>query len=327
MSFRRYGLAILILLLATFLRLYHLDFRALWWEEGLSLLFARLDFVSNAHMAVKLADTNPPVYRLLLGAWLDAVGWSAFTARLFSALPGVILVAIVYRLGRAPKFSRETSIVAMALCAASPMLIYYSQEAKGYSLVAMAATASVLLWLKLLPRKASHTCKQKYGSVGVWALWGVSLLLAIGSHYIAVFLIALENVWTGMLAASNGFLNGKTDASATVSAFPLPIRWKLIAQHSAKHWAWQIGTQLLAAALLLPCILLTYGGTSAAVRGETGEFQGLNGPLQFFSRHAVELTQGPEASGVWAEAVAVAVLFVACVGVWDASRGRQKLEV
>ncbi|MEK7278521.1 MAG: hypothetical protein AAB427_14310, partial [Chloroflexota bacterium] len=62
---RRYGLAILILLLATFLRLYHLDFRALWWDEGLSLLFARLDFVSNAQMAVKLADTNPPLYRLL----------------------------------------------------------------------------------------------------------------------------------------------------------------------------------------------------------------------------------------------------------------------
>ncbi len=330
-SLRRYAFPLLVLLLATFLRLYHLDFRALWWDEGLSLLFARLDFVSNAHMAVKLADTNPPLYRLLLGAWLDAVGWSAFTARLFSALPGVILVAVVYRVAHDLKMPRPVALTAMALCAASPMLIYYSQEAKGYSLVAMAATASVLLWLKLLPSPRAR--KQKYGSpsaslrtsVGVWGLWGVSLLLAVGSHYIAVFLIALENVWTGMLAASNGFLNGKTDGRPTASAFPFPIRWKLALEHSARHWTLLIGAQLSVAALLLPFILLTYGGTSAAVRGETGEFQGLNGPLQFFSRHAVELTQGPEASGAWAEAVAAAVLTIAGVGVWG--YGRRKLEV
>src|SRR3990172_5884395 len=224
MSFRRYGLAILILLLATFLRLYHLDFRALWWEEGLSLLFARLDFVSNAHMAVKLADTNPPVYRLLLGAWLDAVGWSAFTARLFSALPGVILVAVVYRLARDLKMPRPVALTAMALCAASPMLIYYSQEAKAYSLVAMAATASVLLWLRLLPHP--HTPKHKNGGVGVWGLWGVSLLLALGSHYIAIFLIALENLWSVILAAFSRYTNEKTDALATASAVPRPIRRK-----------------------------------------------------------------------------------------------------
>ena len=149
MRLRRFAFPLIILLLATLLRLYHLDFRALWWDEGLSLFFARLDYAANAQMAVTLADTNPPIYRLLLGVWLNLVGWSAFTARLFSVLPGIVLVAIAYRLARELKFPRETALTAMALCAASPMLIYYSQEAKGYSLVAMAATASVLLWLKL----------------------------------------------------------------------------------------------------------------------------------------------------------------------------------
>ncbi len=313
MIYRRRLPQIVLLLLATFLRLYRLDFRALWWDEGLSLLFARLDFVSNAQMAVKLADTNPPLYRLLLGAWLDAVGWSAFTARLFSALPGVILVAVVYRLTRDLKLPRQVALTAMALCTASPMLIYYSQEAKGYSLVAMSATAWVLLLFRLLPH--SHTPKHKYGGVGVWGLWGVSLLLAIGSHYIAAFLIAVENLWLVILTASNGFLNGKTDASATVSAFPFPTRWKLAVEHSARLWAPLIGAQLLVAAFLLPFILLTYGGTGAAVRGETGEFRGLNGPLEFFSQHAIELTQGPEASGVWAGVVAAAVLFLAVIGI------------
>ena len=290
MRLRHFVLPLIILLLATFLRLYHLDFRALWWDEGLSLFFARLDYAANAQMAVTLADTNPPIYRLLLGVWLNLVGWSAFTARLFSVLPGIILVAIVYRLARELKFPRETALTAMALCTASPMLIYYSQEAKGYSLVAMAATASVLLWLKSRPH--SHTPKLKYGSVGVW---GLMLLLAVGSHYIAAFLIVVENLWTVVLMLRS---------------------WRGNAQLWLKHWAWQIGAQAVVAAALLPFALLTFGGTGAAIRGETGEFTGLNGPAQFFGQHLIELTQGPTAGGGWAGVTGGVVIGLLVIGYW-----------
>jgi hypothetical protein len=296
---RHITLPILLLLFAAFLRLYHLDFRALWWDEGLSLFFARLDYAANAQMAVTLADTNPPIYRLLLGVWLNLAGWSAFTARLFSVLPGIVLVAIVYRLARELKFSRATALTAMALSAASPMLIYYSQEAKGYSLVAMAGTASVLLWFKSLPHSQAPTLK--YGSLGVWGLWGLMLLLAIGSHYIAAFLVAVENLWTALLTFRSWRGNER--------------RW-------LKHWAWQIGVQAVVAAALLPFALLTFGGTSAAIRGETGEFTGLSGPTQFFGQHALELTQGPTAGGAGAWAAAIIVIGLLVIGNWGLENWR-----
>ncbi len=300
MRLRHFILPIILLVFSAGLRLYHLDFRALWWDEGLSLFFARLNYIENARMAVTLADTNPPVYRLLLGAWTGLAGSSAFAARLFSVMPGLILVAVVYRLGRALKFSRETSLVAMALCTASPMLIYYAQEAKGYSLVAMAGTASVLLWLVLHPRAPirpyTHTSAQKFGSMGVWGLYILTILLAIGSHYISAFLIAVENLWTLTLTIRNWRGNER--------------RW-------LGQWAWMIAAQAVAAALLLPFVLLTYGGTSAAVRGETGGFSGLNSPIQFFGQHAIELTQGPTAMGVWAWIVAAAVTALTVIGIWS----------
>ncbi|HLB48581.1 MAG TPA: glycosyltransferase family 39 protein [Anaerolineales bacterium] len=305
MRLHHFILPVIILVFAASLRLYQLDFRALWWDEGLSLFFARLNYIENARLAVTLADTNPPVYRLLLGVWTSAVGSSAFAARLFSVMPGLVLVAVVYRLGRAPKFSRETSLVAMALCAASPMLIYYAQEAKGYSLVAMAGTASVLLWLKLtpppgaLPRRT--TLRERRN---LWGLYAFTLLLAIGSHYISAFLIAVENLWT----------------------LALTIRsWRGNERRWLGHWAWVIAAQAVAAALLLPFVLLTYGGTSAAVRGETGGFGGLNGPIQFFGQHALELTQGPTANGTWALIVAAAVIGLAIIGIWDLEVGSWKL--
>lgn len=283
MRLRHFAFPVIILLLATFLRLYHLDFRALWWDEGLSLFFARLDYAANAHMAAILADTNPPVYRLLLGLWLNLVGWSALTARLFSVLPGVILVAIIYRLARKLKFSPATAFTAMVLCAASPMLVYYSQEAKGYSLVAMAGTTSVLIWLKLHLGSPALSPRKRFA---LWLVWGLTLILIIGSHYISAFLLAVENLWTAALTLRS---------------------WRGNERAWLKHWAWQIGAQAIVAAILLPFVLLTFGGTSAALRGQTGEFVGLNGPTQFFGQHLLELTQGPTASGVWAWGVAVVI--------------------
>ena len=303
MPLRRYATPVIVLLLATALRLYHLDFRALWWDEGLSLFFARLSFWDNARMAVTLADTNPPVYRMLLGGWLGMAGWSAFAARLFSALPGVALVALVYPLARRLRCSRAVSLAAMALCAASPMLIYYSQEAKGYSLVAAAGTASVLIWLDLhrgLPRGGEcdtagkrSTAVNGWRRVALWAAWAASLLLVIGSHYISVFLIAVENLWTLALTVRSWRGNER--------------RW-------LAHWAWQAGAQALAAAALQPFVLATFGGTSASVQGQTGQFAGLDGPAQFFGRHLIELTQGPTAQGLWAWAVALVVAALAVVG-------------
>ncbi len=324
MRLHRLILPITLLLCATFLRLYHLDFRALWWDEGLSLFFARLDYQTNARMAVTLADTNPPIYRMLLGYWAGFLGWSAFSARLFSALPGIILVAIIYRLARELKFPKATAPVAMALCAASPMLVYYAQEAKGYSLVAMAGTGSVLAWWSLHSKwmsgvngfetdermSARHPI-MRWVSVDtlpdsvLWFVWGLMLLLSIGSHYITAFLVALENLWTLALTIRN---------------------WRGNESKWIRYWAWQIGAQVVVALILLPFILLTFGGTSAAVRGETGEFSGLNGPLQFFGQHALELTQGPGAGGGWGRMAAIAVIGLLVIGYWRLG-GRSRLTI
>lgn len=280
-----FALPVITLWVATALRVLGLDAKALWWDEGLSLLFARMSYADNARMAVTLADTNPPFYRLLLGGWVWAVGSSAFSTRLFSALAGVLLVALVVALARALSLSNRAANIAAALCAASPMLIYYSQEAKAYSLVAMAMLGSAVLWLKL---------HRRAGKAWHWLAWGGALLLSVGSHYISAFFIAVQNAWSLAITKDD---------------------WQLNRPRFFGHWAWQAGAQSAVALALLPFVVLTFGGTSAAVRGETGDFTGLNGPAQFFGQHAVELTQGPTATGAFSLVVAAVLLLVALVGV------------
>jgi mannosyltransferase len=279
-----------VLLVGLALRLYHLDYRALWWDEGLSLFFARLDYFANARFAVTLADTNPPIYRLLLGVWINVVGSSAWTARLFSTFQSVLLIAIIYRIARDLKFNNTVSLIAASLGAASPMLIYYGQEAKGYSLVALAGAASVLVWLRL--HRSAPQPTPLVERLWLWALWAVSLSLALGSHYIAAFLVLTENLWT----------------------FVLTLRqWRGNERRWVTHWAWMLGAQVVVALAMLPFVILTFKGTTASVQGQTGSFDNLNTPA-LFTRLILELTQGPTADGLGAWLIALIVIALVVVG-------------
>ncbi len=327
-SLRQYLVTGILLLVGLILRLYQLDYRALWWDEGLSLFFSRLSYFEQARFAVLLADTNPPVYRMLLGLWTASVGSSAWATRLLSVFAGVVLVAVTYRLAvdltrmrvyervvrnsplpPAPSPNRgggtytegqerpsppagrswggvnpyRVGFIAAALAVGSPMLIYFAQEAKGYSLVATAGTLAVLVWQRLLNRNDSRT------KMWLWILWGMCLLLALGSHYIFAFVLLLINGWSFWIERRNR-----------------KFRFGLLA------------TQAIVAALLLPFVFSTYAQTAAAVRGETGEFIGLNGPLEFIQRHLVEFALGPRGDSGLGLTLALLLAFAAGYGTYRA---------
>ncbi|MCB0034923.1 MAG: glycosyltransferase family 39 protein, partial [Anaerolineales bacterium] len=144
---------IAILLLATALRFYLLDNQSFWNDEGntarLSERSVRLIIEGTA------SDIHPPLYYLILRGWRELVGQSEFALRAFSALMGVLTVATTIRLGRwldsTPNGRNSWAIayVAGMLTAVSPALIYYSQEARMYSLLGFLATLSTLLLFKL----------------------------------------------------------------------------------------------------------------------------------------------------------------------------------
>ena len=288
-SLRQYLVTGILLLVGLVLRIYQLNYRALWWDEGLSLFFSRLSYFEQARFAVLLADTNPPVYRMLLGIWTASVGSSAWATRLLSVFAGVVLVALTYRLameltrGTPVRNQFRVGLSAAALAVVSPMLIYFAQEAKGYSLVATAGTLAVLVWQRLLNRNDGRT------QMWLWILWGMCLLLALGSHYIFAFVLLLINGWSF---------------------------WK--ERQRRTFLIRLLTTQATVAALLLPFVFSTYAQTAAAVRGETGEFIGLNGPFEFIQRHLVEFALGPRGDSGLGLTLALLLAFAAGYGTYRA---------
>ena len=142
------GVALLILLLATGLRFYHLDSQSFWNDEGNS---ARLSERSVRLIIEGTAsDIHPPLYYLFLRGWRELVGATEFGLRAFSAFLGVGLAVLTLALGRRwfrAERDRPVPLLAACLVAINPMLIYYSQETRMYLLLPFLATLqTVLLW-------------------------------------------------------------------------------------------------------------------------------------------------------------------------------------
>ena len=106
-------------------------------------------------------------------------GTSEVALRLPSALFGIALVPVAFAIGR--RLGGQRAAVALAaLVAVHPLLVYYSQEARGYAAVALACAVG----FALLPRRARGR------SGRVW--WALASAVALGCHYFAIFPVAIE---------------------------------------------------------------------------------------------------------------------------------------
>lgn len=133
-------LIVLILGLATVLRVNQLGNQSLWADEGNSAAMAERSF---GQIAFRTADDiHPPLYYWLLRAWVTTAGVGEAGLRSFSVLLGVLLVFIIIGLGMRLG-GKLLGLVAGLIAAASPLQIYYSQEARMYMLATLLAALAV----------------------------------------------------------------------------------------------------------------------------------------------------------------------------------------
>jgi 4-amino-4-deoxy-L-arabinose transferase-like glycosyltransferase len=178
-------LLITLLLLATALRFYRLDAQSFWNDEGNS---ARLSERSISLIIEGTAsDIHPPLYYLILRGWRELVGDTEFGLRSFSAFVGVGLVAVTIALGRV-MWGRKTWGVWLAglLVTLNPALIYYSQEARMYALLAfLALLATLILWGRVSSFKFQ---------VSSFMLYTLTITAGLYTHYFFPTIILVHGV-------------------------------------------------------------------------------------------------------------------------------------
>ena len=156
-------------------------------------------------------ETNPPLYFLLGWLWAHVFGTSEAALRSLSALAGVAVIVLAYLCGR-ELVSRAAGLVAAALVALSPFMIWYSQEAREYMLLAALCGASLLYFAR-----AWHAPTR--GNIVGWAVFSA---LAVLTHSFAVFLVAPEALWL-LYAIRTRQIAIAVGAVAVVQALLLPL--------------------------------------------------------------------------------------------------------
>lgn len=174
---------------------------------------------------VKVSESNPPLYYVLAWAWAKAFGRNEFELRSLSALFGAAVVPVAYLIGR-QLASRRAGLILATIVAVNPMLLWYSQEARSYSLLIFFSALSFYFLLRALDRGEGRDL----------ALWALSSALALCSHYFAAFPLAIEAAW--LLVALRSRWRVVVPALAFVGATGAALLPLLSAQVNATHIGW-----------------------------------------------------------------------------------------
>jgi mannosyltransferase len=155
-----------------------LSAKSFWLDEAASVHYAD---THRSLVAVATADGgNFALYYTLLHAWLR-LGSSDGFVRALSAIFAALAIPPTFLLGRR-LFGIRAGIVAAFLLAANPFFIAYAQEARGYTLFALASVISSLLFLRMRERGA-------WMDVGAYA---AASILMIYVHFFGVLVVAAQ---------------------------------------------------------------------------------------------------------------------------------------
>jgi hypothetical protein len=176
-------LLLAVLVFATVVRLHGLTRDSLWFDEALTATLIQAKW-SQIIKAIISAEQTPPFYFLLMKVWTGLVGISDWTLRFPSVVFGVVTIWQTYRLA-AYCAGKTEGIIAAALMSASRYHIWYSQEARTYTLMLMLALWSCDEFVHMLkePRR-----------VGREARYWLATTLLLYSHLYGVFVIAAQVV-------------------------------------------------------------------------------------------------------------------------------------
>jgi mannosyltransferase len=196
---------------AGVVRFAFLNQQSFWFDEAVTVHLVRKSLFGMLD-ALPSSESTPPLYYVLAWFWSRVFGTGEVGLRALSAVLGTVTVPVAYALGRIFA-SHRAGVFAALLVACSPLLIWYSQEARSYALLTFLTSLSVLAFelARRCPRRRELT----------W--WAVVASLALATHYFAFFIVAAEATWLLAEHARRGAVLRAVGAVAAAGVALLPL--------------------------------------------------------------------------------------------------------
>lgn len=169
-----------IVLLGAVLRVYKLGAHNIWLDEFISVLYLRnWDFKYTFYFLHVFSDY--PLYLCALKAWSMFFGESEFAIRSLSAVFGVFSIVTLFKISSL-LFDKKTAAISSFILAVSPIHIWYSQEARKYSMSVFFVMLVVYFFIMAL----------KSGKVlRYWVSFVISSIVSIYANYSSILFVFL----------------------------------------------------------------------------------------------------------------------------------------
>ncbi len=175
---------------AFVLRVFRLEVQSLWYDEAFSVYLAHFDLATIT--ARTAADIQPPFYYYLLHFWIALAGDSEFAVRFLSLFFGVLTIPLLFVTAHR-LLDRQSARIAALLATLSPLYVWYSQEARMYTLITfLLLLSSYALW------RALEQNDRRW-----WIIFALANIAAVYTHYFAFAIIAFQVLF--VLVSSFGF--------------------------------------------------------------------------------------------------------------------------
>jgi len=231
------------------LRFYGLGHQGFWFDEGNTALLVHQSLGRMIGL-IPHTESTPPLYYCVAWLWARIFGFGEAGLRSLSAVAGVLTIPVAYGIA-ARLISRRAGLILSALCACSPLLIWYSQEARSYALLVLLCALALLAFATVLEDPTPRR-------VAAWVLCSV---LALLTHYYAVVVLVPQAAWMLLRSPSRRSVQAGVMAVGLAGLALIPL---VVSQNSTGRDSWighsPLGTRL---AQIVPQMLI---GTDAPAR-------------------------------------------------------------
>lgn len=241
-----------ILLLSFCLRLIGIN-QSLWLDEAISTNVANLP-INQIVNNFSVNDFHPPLYYWFLNIWTKIFGSNVGVMRLSSVIFSVITIWLVFLIGKEIS-NKKYGFWAAMLVAVNPLLIYYSQELRMYSMVVMWLTGAVYFWIKM----TSPTTLKSFDPKNNWKnVLGFNLMtfLAFITFYGSIFLVVAMILYLLFIKKFKLFLSSSAGLLLAILIVSPLLVWQLRNSgemlNQVTNWSLVLGKVNLKNLVLIP---------------------------------------------------------------------------
>jgi len=202
-----------VLILALIFRIINLGGESLWFDEALSYLAASLSPLQIWSNAIQ--SSHPPLYYFFLHYWQQVVPDQDTFLRTLGVFWDIALILATYALSLALFRKRNLALFTALLIAISPFHVLYSQELRMYTQLMLFVVLGTLgYW------QGKQTGRRIW-----WLLFGASFVLALYTHYFAVWTLGAIGFHALLHYREKAVLQKTVLVSTIVGALMVPWVW------------------------------------------------------------------------------------------------------